>query len=136
MNRLLGRYAPYCYALVRIIAGLMFAMHGMQKLFGVPGGGPTVHLASMLGVAALIELVCGLLIAVGLFASWAAFIASGEMAAAYFMAHFPRNPLPILNQGEPAVLYCFIFLYIAFAGAGVWSLDSLIGQPRVEKEQA
>jgi putative oxidoreductase len=134
MKRFLGPYAPYCYALLRIIVGLLFAMHGMQKLFGVPGGGHPVPLASMMGMAGVIELVCGLLIAIGLLTSWAAFIASGEMSAAYFMAHFPRGPLPILNQGEQAVLYCFVFLYIAFTGAGVRSLDSIIGHPRVEKE--
>jgi putative oxidoreductase len=124
MERYVGKYAPQIYALVRIVAGLMFAMHGMQKLFGFPGNQPSADIASLLGIAAIIELVCGILIAIGLFADYAAFIASGEMAVAYFMAHFPRHPLPILNQGEPAVLYCFLFLYIAFRGSGPLSVDS------------
>jgi putative oxidoreductase len=124
MERYLGKYAPQIYALLRIVAGLMFAMHGTQKLFGFPGNKPTVAVASLIGVAAVIELVCGILITIGLFAGYAAFIASGEMAVAYFTAHFPRHPLPILNQGEPAVLYCFLFLYIAFRGSGPFSVDS------------
>jgi len=125
MDRFLGKYSAYLYAILRIVAGLMFAMHGSQKLFGMPGHRPTVHLASLMGVAGVIELVGGLMIAVGLLASCAAFIASGEMAVAYFMSHFPRGFLPILNQGEPAVLYCFLFLYIAAQGSGVWSIDAL-----------
>jgi putative oxidoreductase len=124
MERYVGKYEPQIYALLRIVAGLMFAMHGMQKLFGFPGNQPTVPIASLFGIAGVIELVCGILIAIGLFAGYAAFIASGEMAVAYFMAHFPRHPLPIINQGEPAVLYCFLFLYIAFRGSGPLSVDS------------
>lgn len=126
MERFLGRFEPYFYALMRIVAGLLFLMHGTQKLMGTPGNKPTVPLATLFGVSGVIELICGLLILLGLFAGWAAFIASGEMAVAYFMAHFPRHPLPILNQGEPAVLFCFIFLYIAARGSGILSLDSLI----------
>ncbi len=125
MERFLGPYAPYLYALLRIVAGLMFAMHGSQKLFGIPGGKDPVALFSMMGLAGVVELVGGLLIALGLFASIAAFIASGQMAVAYFMAHAPQAALPLLNGGETAVLYCFLFLYIAARGAGVWSLDSL-----------
>ncbi|HZS03805.1 MAG TPA: DoxX family protein [Blastocatellia bacterium] len=127
MDKFLGRYAPYVYAILRIVSGLLFAMHGSQKLFGVPGAGPP-KLAPLMVVAGVIELVGGLMIALGLQAGYAAFLASGEMAFAYFMSHFPRHPLPILNQGEPAVLYCFIFLYIAARGSGVWSVDSLIGR--------
>jgi putative oxidoreductase len=125
MERFLGTYAPYLYALLRIVAGLMFAMHGSQKLFGIPGGKDPVALFSMMGSAGVVELVGGLLIALGLFASIAAFIASGQMAVAYFMAHAPQAALPLLNGGEAAVLYCFLFLYIAARGSGVWSLDSL-----------
>jgi putative oxidoreductase len=125
MERFLGTYAPYLYALLRIVAGLMFAMHGSQKLFGIPGGKDPVALFSLFGLAGVVELVGGLLIALGLFASIAAFIASGQMAVAYFMAHAPQGALPILNGGEAAVLYCFLFLYIAARGSGVWSLDSL-----------
>ena len=130
MERFLGKYSPYIYAVLRIIAGLMFAMHGTQKLFGWPGGKAPVAVASMMGVAGIIELVCGLLIAVGFLTSYAAFIASGEMAVAFFMAHFPTHPLPILNGGEPAVLYCFIYLYIAAHGSGPWSVDSVSGKGR------
>lgn len=130
MERFLGRYEPYFYALMRIVVGFLFLMHGTQKLLGTPGNKPTVSLASLFGVSGVIELVCGLLILLGLLAGWAAFIASGEMAVAYFMSHFPRHPLPIMNQGEPAVLFCFIFLYIAARGSGILSLDSLLFRRR------
>ncbi|MCB2379387.1 DoxX family protein [Hymenobacter sp. BT635] len=118
-------YASYAFALLRIVAGVLFAMHGSQKLLGFPGDGSTVPVASLMGVAGIIELVGGLLIAVGLFTRVAAFLASGQMAVAFFMAHFPKGPLPIENQGEPAVLFCFIFLFIAAHGPGIWSLDGL-----------
>ena len=121
MERVLGRFAPQIYALLRIVAGLLFACHGAQKLFGVLGGTPVV-LASQLGLAGVIELVGGLMIATGFFASIAAFIASGEMASAYFLQHAPRSIWPIMNGGELSVLYCFLFLYIASRGNGVWSL--------------
>jgi putative oxidoreductase len=124
MERILGKYSPQLYAILRIVAGLMFAMHGSQKLFGTPGGNPPVEMASMMGAAGIIELVGGIMIAIGLFTSIAAFIASGEMAVAYFMAHAPKGSLPIINQGELAVLYCFLFLYFAAAGSGIWSVDA------------
>lgn len=130
MEKYLGQYSPYIYAILRFVAGLMFAMHGTQKVFGFPGGGTPVELGSLLGIAGIIELVAGLLIAFGLFAGYAAFVASGEMAAAYFMRHSPKGFYPILNQGELAVLYCFLFLYIASRGAGVWSLDKRGGRAR------
>jgi putative oxidoreductase len=124
MERILGKYSPQLYALLRIVAGIMFAMHGSQKLFGFPGEGPPVELASLMGVAGIIEFVGGLLIALGFFASIAAFIASGMMAVAYFMAHAPKGTWPVINQGELAVLYCFVFLYIAAQGSGIWSVDA------------
>lgn len=123
MESFLGKYSPYLYAVLRIVAGLLFAMHGTQKLFGWPGDNPPVELASMMGVAGIIELVGGVLIMIGFLTSWAAFVASGEMAVAYFMAHAPQGGLPIQNGGELSVLYCFLFLYIASRGAGVWSVD-------------
>ena len=129
MNRVLGRYTEYVYAILRIVVGFLFVLHGTQKLFGVPllAPGPIGTLGT---VAAIIELVAGLMIVFGFFASFAAFIASGEMAVAYFMAHFKSEaPLPIQNGGELAVLYCFIFLYIAARGSGVWSVDGLRGAP-------
>lgn len=120
-------YASYAYALLRIVVGLLFAMHGSQKLMGFPGDGAGMPLASLMGVAGIIELVGGLLIMVGLFTRPAAFLASGTMAVAYFMAHFPKHPLPIINEGELAVVYCFVFLFIAAYGSGIWSIDSLRG---------
>jgi len=123
MDKFLGKYSSYFYAILRIVAGLLFAMHGSQKLFGWPGDKPPVEIASLMGFAGIIELVGGLLIVIGLLTSWAAFIASGEMAFAYFMAHASSSPFPILNQGETALLFCFLFLYIAAHGAGIWSVD-------------
>jgi putative oxidoreductase len=122
MERILGRYAPQFFALLRLAAGLMFAMHGTQKLFGWPGGKDPMKVPLM-QFAGGVELVCGLLIAIGLLTGWAAFLAAGEMAAAYFMGHARGGFWPILNQGELAALYCFLFLFIAAHGAGIWSVD-------------
>jgi putative oxidoreductase len=122
MERFLGRFSPQLYALLRIIAGVMFAMHGTQKLFGWPGGKEPAGVALM-RVAGAIELTAGIMIAIGLLTGIAAFIASGQMAAAYFMAHAPNGIWPILNQGELAALYCFLFLFIAAHGGGIWSID-------------
>ena len=122
MERILGRFAPHCYALLRIVAGLLFACHGAQKLFGVFGF-KAMPVMSQMGLAGVIELVGGLMIAAGFLTGFAAFIASGEMAWAYFQSHAPRGPWPIQNGGELAVLYCFLFLYIACRGAGVWGID-------------
>jgi putative oxidoreductase len=130
MTRWLGKYSPYFYAVLRIVAGLMFAMHGSQKLLHWPAAKNAMSLDAMMTVAGVIELVGGLMIALGLFASIAAFIAAGEMAVAYFMVHAPNAPLPIQNGGELAVLYCFLFLYIAAQGSGAWSVDSLRGRRR------
>lgn len=122
MESFIGRFAPHLYAVLRIVAGLMFAMHGTQKLFGWPGGTEPVPV-TLMKVAGAIELVTGLLIAIGLFTGFAAFIASGEMAVAYFWKHAPNGFWPILNQGELAALYCFLFLFMAAHGAGIWSVD-------------
>jgi putative oxidoreductase len=118
----LGRFAPVAYALLRIVAGLLFACHGAQKLFGVLGG-QRVPLASQFGAAGVIEVVGGLLIAIGLLTSIAAIIAAAEMAVAYFQVHAPGGLWPIQNRGELAVLYCFVFLYIATRGAGMFGVD-------------
>lgn len=127
MERFLGRYASYIYALFRIVVGFMFMLHGTQKLFAwPPSGKPGGELAGLMLVAAIIEIACGLLVLIGFFASLAAFIACGQMAVAYFMVHQPGGAFPIQNGGELAVLYCFAFLYIAARGAGVWSVDSLM----------
>ncbi len=128
MERFLGNYSSHFYALLRIVAGIMFAMHGSQKLLGWPGDGQTVELASMMGVAGIIELVGGILIAIGFLTSWAAFISSGQMAVAFFMAHFPQDWNPLVNQGETAVLYCFLFLYMAARGSGIWSVDAAMNR--------
>jgi len=122
MERVLGRFSPQFYALMRIAAGLLFACHGAQKLFGLFGG-QHVPLASMFGVAGIIEFFGGLMIAIGFLTGTVAFIASGEMAYAFFTAHLPRGPIPIRNGGELAVLYCFVFLYIASRGVGIWGVD-------------
>ena len=126
MERVLGRFSPQLYALMRIVVGLLFACHGAQKLFGLFGG-PQMPLASQMGLAAVIELLGGLLVAIGFLTGTVAFIASGEMAAAYFMAHQPNGTWPIQNHGETAVLYAFVFLYIALRGSGIWSLDHALG---------
>ncbi len=115
--RFLRPLSEATFTLLRLIAGLMFACHGFQKLFGVLGG-QRPPLFSIFGAAGIIESVTGVLIAIGLWASPAALIASGEMAVAYFRAHAPRAFFPIQNGGEPAVFYCFLFLYIAARGSG------------------
>jgi putative oxidoreductase len=124
--RWLQRYEQPIYALLRVVAGLLFVCHGCQKVFGVFGGGG--KLPPLPIVAGWIELVAGGLIALGLFGAIAAFIASGEMAVAYFMAHAPHGPWPIVNHGELAVLYCFLFLYIAARGSGAFSVDALLAK--------
>lgn len=123
MQRVLGRVSPQIYGVLRVVAGILFAFHGAQKLFGLFGG-QQVSLISQRGLAGVIEVVCGLLIALGLFTSIAAFLASGEMAAVYFTAHAPRGTLPIENGGELAVLYCFLFLYIASRGTVALGMKS------------
>ncbi len=120
----LARSEVRIYALLRIVAGFLFLCHGAQKLFGVLGGNQA-DLISLIGLAGIIEFVGGLLILLGLFADYAAFICSGEMAVAYFTAHLPNGFWPIQNQGELAALYSFLFLYVATKGSGSWSLDSV-----------
>ena len=122
MEGILGRVAPQIYALLRIISGLLFAVHGAQKLLGVLGG-QQVPIMSQFGLAGVIELVGGLMIAAGVFASLAAFVASGEMAVAYFQAHAPKAVWPVQNGGELAVVFCFLFLYVAARGNGTWSVQ-------------
>ncbi len=120
----LNLFSDLLYSLMRLIAGFLFACHGAQKLFGVLGGPQMLHNPMMLA-AGIIEFIGGVLIALGVFTTFAAFIASGEMAFAYFMGHAPHGFWPILNHGELAVVYCFVFLYIASRGDGVWSLRRL-----------
>jgi putative oxidoreductase len=122
LNAPLARVSEPIYGAFRVVVGLLFALHGAQKLLGALGG-KVAPLGSRLWMAGVIELVGGILIAIGLLAGLAAFIASGEMAFAYFTAHLPRGIWPILNGGELAALYCFAFLYIASRGAGPYSID-------------
>ena len=117
----LSRHAERIYAVFRFVIGILFACHGAQKLFGLFGG-QQAPLMSQFGLAGVIELVGGLLISAGVFTSLIAFIASGEMAFAYFQAHAPRGFWPIQNGGELAVLYCFLFLYLATRGNGTLSV--------------
>jgi putative oxidoreductase len=121
----LGRFTEPFYALFRIIFGLLFASHGAQKVLGMFGGTGGKPLPPLIVVGGWIELVAGLLIAIGLLTGIAAFIASGEMAVAYFMVHASGGFWPLVNHGETAVLYCFAFLYMAARGSGLWSVDSL-----------
>lgn len=128
MNETLNRLAPIGLSILRIMTGFLFFWHGTQKLFGFPpssqggGGGAT----GIILVAGILELVGGFLILIGLFTRWTAFILSGLMAVAYWMAHGTAAFLPIVNRGELAVLYCFVFLYFFFAGGGAWSVDNLL----------
>lgn len=120
-------WAPRMLSVLRIITGLLFIEHGTMKLFNFPpsdmfAGG--IELVSLTGLAAILELVGGALIVLGLFTRPVAFILSGEMAVAYFMAHAPSSFFPTINGGESAILFCFIFLYLACAGAGPWSVDA------------
>ena len=121
MKPLLGRFSELAYALLRIVAGILFAAHGAQKLFGVFGG-TVMPMMSQPWIGGVIELVGGLMIAIGIFTSIAAFVTSGEMAAAYFIAHAPKAANPLQNGGELAVLYCFLFLFIATRGGGRWAI--------------
>ena len=118
MKAQLGRYSDTIYALLRIVAGFLFACHGAQKIFGLFGGLPPGVPPAIVWSAGSIELVGGLLIMIGLFTSWAAFLCSGTMAVAYFMAHQKDGLLPIQNHGELAAVYAFVFLYIAARGSG------------------
>mgnify|MGYP006196330569 FL=1 len=113
---------------LRIVAGFMFIAHGTQKLFNYPAGSGAVEIFSLIGVAGLLEFVGGALLLVGLVTRPVAFVLSGLMAAAYFMAHAPAGFLPLVNKGELAVLYSFLFLYFTFAGPGAFSLDGLLAR--------
>ncbi len=124
MNPSFGKYSGYVYAIMRIIVGLLFACHGMQKLFGMFGGKGGAEGMMLLG--GIIEFAGGFLVALGLFTRPAAFLSSGMMAVAYLKAHASGGFFPIVNKGELAVVYCFIFLYIFTRGAGLWSLDNMI----------
>jgi putative oxidoreductase len=124
----LNRHQPHMIAVLRIVTALIFMEHGTQKLFGFPApserGMP--ELISLSGIGGIIEFVGGLFIAVGLFTRPVAFVLSGQMAVAYWMVHAPRNFFPILNGGDTAILYCFVFLLLVFTGPGAWSIDNML----------
>ena len=124
MNALYTRmetWRPYILSILRIVVGLLFLEHGLSKVFGFPIPGPTLN--GLLVLAAFLETVGAFLFLVGAYTRIVAFILSGEMAFAYFIAHAPRSFFPLANQGELAIVYCFLFLYFAFAGGGPWSVD-------------
>lgn len=119
-------WVPRALAVLRVVAALLFMEHGTQKLLGFPpSANPGPALFSLLGLQGVLELVGGILLALGLFTRPVAFILCGDMAVAYFMSHAPRNVFPILNGGDAAILYCFVFLFLSVAGGGPWSLDAL-----------
>ena len=126
MAEFMKPYVPQTYALLRIVAGLLFLWHGASKLFGFPVPAPDAP-APIIYVAGPIELVGGSLVMVGLFTRWAAFLCSGLMAAAYWMGHGTKGLFPLQNGGELAALYCFVFLFIAAHGSGIWSADASRG---------
>jgi putative oxidoreductase len=118
-------WAPRVLSILRIVAALLFFEHGTAKLLGFPPSDHSPEVLSLSWIAGALELVGGALLIVGLFTRPVAFIVSGEMAIAYWMAHAPRSAFPLVNDGDSAILYCFVFLYLAFAGGGPWSLDAL-----------
>jgi putative oxidoreductase len=124
----LEAWAPRILSITRIMSGLIFLAHGTAKLLGFPASDMNPPALSMGWNAGVIELICGVLIAIGLFTRPAAFLASGTMAFAYFLAHAPQNFFPVLNGGDAAILYCFLFLYLVFAGPGPWSIDAQRGK--------
>ena len=127
----LSRWQPQLHAILRIITGLLFLAHGTQKFLSFPPGemaGIGWAFAHPGAYAGIVELLCGFLVAIGLFTRPAAFLASGTMAAAYWIGHAPQNFFPVNNMGDAAILYCFVFLFFAAAGAGPWSVDAARGE--------
>lgn len=127
MPAFMKAFNPQAYALMRIIVGLLFLWHGTQKLFAFPVAPPQIP-AFVTYIAGPIELVGGLLVMIGLFTGWAAFLSGGLMAAAYWMAHGTKALFPLVNGGELAALYCFVFLFMSSQGSGIWSVDAVRGE--------
>ena len=127
MTHTLTRWSPQALAALRIMTALLFMAHGTMKLFGFPSGDDpmSVQLFSLMGFAGILEAFGGLLLLIGLFTRPVAFVLAGMMAAAYFMAHAPQSFYPVLNGGDAAILFCFVFLYLVFAGPGAWSVDGM-----------
>jgi putative oxidoreductase len=121
LNATLEKGRPYILSVLRIVVALLFIEHGLQKYFGFPSAGPPM--TTLLYVQGVIEIVGGILLLIGAYTRVVAFILAGDMAVAYFMAHFPRSFFPAVNGGDAAVLYCFAFFYMFFAGGGPWSFD-------------
>jgi putative oxidoreductase len=119
----LSAYAPQALAVLRIVAALLFLLHGTQKIFGFPPSEMSPSLFSLFGLAGIIEIIAGLMILAGFFTRPAAFVASGQMAVAYWMVHAPGSLYPTNNGGDAAILFCFVFLYLVFAGPGAWSVN-------------
>lgn len=126
----LAQWEPRALSVLRMVSGLIFLLHGTQKHFGIPATDRVVEAFSLPWFAGAIEIVCGLALILGFQTRAAAFLASGTMAFAYFIAHAPRDLFPTNNGGDAAILYCFIFLYLVFAGGGVWSLDAWLKSRR------
>lgn len=124
MASFMAPFSNQLYAVLRIVVGFTFLWHGVQQLFEFPGGGPEGIPDFVVYVGGPIELIGGILVMIGLMTRWAAFLCSGMMAAAYWLAHGTKALLPIMNGGELAVLYCFVFLFIAAQGSGIWSVDA------------
>jgi len=119
----MNRWSPYFLSILRIVVAFVYGVHGTQKLFGFPAAFPMPHLPPLFLAGGMIEAIGGVFLLIGLFTRPVAFIVSGEMAVAYFMFHAPQGFWPLLNDGEGAVLYCFIFLFLASVGGGPWSVD-------------
>lgn len=132
MTYFMAPFSTQLYAVLRIVVGFMFLCHGAQKLFGFPGGGPEGLPVFVLYVGGPIEFIGGALVMIGLMTRWAAFLCSGMMATAYWMVHGTEAVLPIMNRGELAVLYCFVFLFISAHGSGTWSIDASRSGPSGE----
>jgi putative oxidoreductase len=129
----LDRFAPVVLSLLRIMSGLLFLSAGLQKWFAFPAANPAfanIKLTSLIGIAGIIEIVGGALVSAGLFTRCAAFVMSGEMAVAYFLNRPARGFAPVVNGGTLEVMFCFVFLYLVFAGAGPWSLDAILRKKR------
>jgi putative oxidoreductase len=133
-SEVLARYQPIIYSVLRVVTGFLFLWHGSSKLFSFPPAGGTMP-AYIHYIAGIVEFAGGLLVMTGLFTRWAAFFCSGEMAVAYWGFHFPNAILPLVNHGELAMLYCFVFLFILFYGAGKFSIDQYIFKGKEKNEK-
>jgi putative oxidoreductase len=129
-------WAPRALGLLRIVAALLFIAHGTQKLFNVPSSEFSISLFSLMGVAGMLETFGGLLLLLGVFTRPVAFVLSGQMAVAYWMAHAPQSAFPVQNGGDAPILFCFVFLYLVAAGPGAWSIDALRAETPPERRDA